>query len=232
MVLMSTGRPRLLDLFCGGGGASRGYHVAGFDVVGVDIVRQYEYPYTFVLANAMTYPLDGFDAVHASPPCKRYTTAGVGNRARPSLFDPHPDCLAPTLERFATLSIPWVVENVPGAPLPGAVRYCGSSFGLDVRRHRLFASNVPLTAPPCHHERQAPARYPSLENKRRKSGDRAAVVGIHGIQQYDGHYTDACNAMGIDWMEWERLTQAIPPAYTEHVGRQLLEHLASCPTTT
>jgi DNA (cytosine-5)-methyltransferase 1 len=219
-------RPRLLDLFCGGGGAAMGYHRAGFDVVGVDWVEQHDYPFRFVRGDATTFPLDGFDAVHASPPCKLWTPAR-GDRHALRLFDPHADFLSPTLDRLAPLGVPWVVENVPAAPMPaGSVTYCGSSFGLDVRRHRLFASNVELVAPPCDHASQTPGRFPSLDNARRLAGARrAAVVGVHGARQYHGHDVDAARAMGVDWLPWDRLTQAIPPAYTEHIGRQLRARL-------
>jgi DNA (cytosine-5)-methyltransferase 1 len=220
-------RPVLLDLFCGGGGAAMGYHRAGFDVIGVDIVRQPDYPFPFVLADALTYgPLSAFDAIHASPPCKRYTTVGGADRRRPRLFDPHPDCLGPMLARLELESVPWVVENVPGAPMPpGAVVYCGSSFGLDVRRHRLFASNRPLVAPPCNHGWQTP-RFTSLDLHRHKGGRMASVVGVYGHAHGDGDTLALRQrAMGIDWLANDRLTQAIPPAYTEHVGRQLLAAL-------
>ena len=218
--------PKLLDLFCGGGGASAGYARAGFDVVGVDLAPQYEYPFTFHMANALTFPLDGFDVVNASPPCKPFTPTGNASRQEWTLFDPHPDCLTPILERFAGLDVPWVVENVPGSPMPaGSVTYCGSSFGLAVRRHRLFASNVELSAPACDHD-DTP-RYQSLEWSSRKAGRLAAVVGVHGFLQGG---TDTLElrqwAMGIDWLPNDRLTQAIPPAYTEHIGRQLLAVLS------
>jgi DNA (cytosine-5)-methyltransferase 1 len=215
-------RPRLLDLYCGGGGAAMGYHRAGFDVIGVDIAPQYDYPFAFVLADASTFPLQGFDVVHASPPCKPFTPAANRARAAPRLFDPHPDHLGPTLARFATLDMPWVVENVPDAPMPaGSVTYCGSSFGLAVRRHRLFASNVPLTAPPCRHD--PTPRYQSLDWSARRAGRLVPSVSVHGNLQGG---TDTLElrrwAMGIDWLPNDRLTQAIPPAYTEHLGRQLL----------
>lgn len=215
--------PRLLDLFCGGGGAGMGYHRAGFDVVGVDIVAQPAYPFPFVLANAATFPLDGFDAVHASPPCKAFTPAGNAARNELRLFDPHPDQLTPCLERFSSLAIPWVVENVEAAPMPsGSVRYCGSSFGLAVRRHRLFASNVDLWAPPCDHD-DTP-RYQSLDWAARKAGRLAAIVSVHGNLQGGSDTIELRRwAMGIDWLDNAQLTQAIPPAFTEHIGAQLLD---------
>lgn len=219
-------RPRLLDLFCGGGGSAVGWHRAGFDVVGVDIIRQPEYPYPFLLADALTFPLDGYDVVTASPPCKPFTTGANRDRQTLRLFDPHPDCLTPTLERFRQLRVPWVIENVPGAPMPAnSVRYCGSSFGLDVRRHRLFASNVPLTAPPCQHERQT-NHYRTLDFARHTRGLTANVVGVYGNIQGGGDTLELRQrAMGIDWLSNDALTQAIPPAYTEHIGRQLHAHM-------
>ena len=223
---MATPRPRLLDLFCGGGGCSVGYYRAGFDVVGVDMVRQPEYPFEFHLGNALTYPLDGFDAVHASPPCKAFTPAGNGARQAETLFPVHDDLLTPMLDRLSGLTIPWVVENVPNAPMPsGSAIYCGSSFGLDVRRHRLFASNVPVVAPACDHGRWTP-RFQSLDWKARTAGKLASVVSVHGNLQGGADTLELRRqAMGIKWMSNDRLTQAIPPAYTEHIGGQLLHAL-------
>jgi DNA (cytosine-5)-methyltransferase 1 len=214
---VASDRPRLLDLFCGGGGAAMGYHRAGFDVTGVDIAPQYDYPFPFVLADALTFPLAGFDAVHASPPCKLFTAyqRKLATLAQLELFEPHADHLTPTLERFAALEVPWIVENVPGAPMPpDAVTYCGSSFGLDVRRHRLFASSVALTAPSCAHGWQTP-RFPPAGN--RTNLRRTVEVGAWRIP-------DAVSqaALGVDWLTGAALSQAIPPAYTEHIGGQIL----------
>lgn len=207
-------RPRLLDLYCGGGGASMGYHRAGFDVVGVDLVRRPAYPFTFHLGNADTWPLDGFDAVHASPPCKAHTVLRGQDARNARLFDRDDvDHLALTLDRLRWEGVPWVVENVPGAPMPpDAVTYCGSSFGLGVRRHRLFASNLFLAPPPCDHRRQG------------------RVVSVHGHpggrSSRDGRRQPDLaawqDAMGIDWLDARALSQAIPPAYTEHIGREML----------
>ena len=118
---------RLLDLFCGAGGAAMGYHRAGFDVVGVDIKPQPHYPYEFIQADAMTYPLDGFDAVHASPPCQHYSMV-VRNFG---YADRHPDLLAATRDKLQRDGLPWVIENVPGAPMRADYRLCGCMFGLD-----------------------------------------------------------------------------------------------------
>jgi len=224
---------RLLDLFCGAGGASAGYHAAGFDVVGVDHRPQPNYPYEFVLGDAMTFPLEGFDAIHASPPCQRFSTAtGRARKAaeRKAAADRWPDHLTPTRQRLAAHGVPAVVENVPGAPM-GGTRFvlCGSSFGLDVRRHRLFDAIGwdPGLVPGCHHGWQTP-RFVSLDEKR-KDGYLASVVGVHGHANYAGERELREAAMGIDWMTPRELTQAIPPAYTAWIGEQLAAALVTTP---
>ena len=214
-------RPLLLDLYCGIGGSAVGYYRAGFDVVGVDIVRQHHYPYTFVHGDAISYlrktNLRQFDLIHASPPCKQHTIARrVALSRYQSLFDPHPENMVEaTRELLAASGRPYVIENVPGAPLIEPVRYCGSSFGLQVRRHRLFETSLPIVAPACDHNSQP---HP---------------VGVYGQggawtrTQPGGGGTkvagpDAARALGIDWTtEQAGLSQAVPPAYTEHIGRQL-----------
>ena len=207
-------RPRLLDLFCGAGGAAVGYHRAGFDITGIDIAPQPHYPFEFHQGDAMDWPLDGYDAIHASPPCQGETTLKALWRDRE-----HPRPLIPTLQRFAGLDVPWVVENVDNADgPPGAykIRLCGSSFGLAVRRHRWFWSNVALIAPSCAHRQQG------------------TPIGVYGHggggQMTRGVKATRANgwaAMGIQpgSMSWAGLTQAIPHAYTEHIGSQLLIHL-------
>lgn len=208
-------RPRLLDLFCCAGGAATGYHRAGFDVVGVDIEPQPDYPFEFHQADALTFPLDGFDAIHASPPCQSFTAyrrrgAGVG--------DGYPDLIAPMRRRLEQTGVPYVIENVAGAPLNNAIMLCGSSFGLDVRRHRYFESNVALFALPCDHAWQTP-RFPPATNR---TNLRCTVeVGVWRIPLETQRA-----AMGIDWMTLHELSEAIPPAYTEFIGAQLLRHLA------
>jgi DNA (cytosine-5)-methyltransferase 1 len=205
---------RLLDLFCGAGGAAMGYHRAGFDVVGVDIRPQPHYPFEFHQADALEFPLDGFDAIHASPPCQRWTAyrrrgAGVGASA--------PDLIAAMRERLKSAAVPWVIENVPGAPVRGAL-LCGSSFGLDVRRHRHFETSFPMLAPECRHETQAP-RFPCATN--RTNLRRTVEVGVWRIPLEVQH-----RAMGIGWMTLEELSEAIPPAYTEFIGRALMAQIA------
>jgi hypothetical protein len=270
-------RPRLLDLFCGAGGAAMGYHRAGFDVVGVDIKPQPHYPFTFIRDNALDFlvgkviddhsglrtleqadaleilrrsdetneireaarnGLDGlvrdrvvrcpsrladppagfvlasFDAIHASPPCQRWSSKTRNGNAHPDLITP----LRPLLE---ATGLPYVIENVEGAPLDNPIMLCGSSFGLGVERHRLFESNVPLMAYPCAHGGQ-PRRYRLYDH-----GDwyMSRIVHVFGTGGGKGreHWQEA---MGIDWTnDTDELREAIPPAYTELVGHQLLQHI-------
>lgn len=219
-------RPRLLDLFCGAGGAARGYQMAGFHVTGVDIRPQPHYAGDeFVQADALAYlsdwirhdvtRLDEFDVIHASPPCQPFTRAGHLMRAQGGQTH-EPDLVAPTRRLLRAAGVPYVIENVEGAPVEG-VFLCGSSFGLGVRRHRIFESNVLLLGAPCQH---------------RDQGRPVGVYGKPGDEVPQGGRTardvpEAQSALGIDWMpRWDELKLAIPPAYTEHIGRQLLAALA------
>lgn len=215
-------RPILLDLFCGAGGAAMGYYMAGFQVIGVDINPQPRYPFEFHQADAMTFPLDGFDAIHASPPCHDHSNVTGRNRKAEGAKGTG-WMLDATIERLVASDLPFVVENVETADFPPTVyrvRLCGSSFGLDVRRHRWFASNAPMLTPPCAHPLQRP-RFRSLDS-RRPAGSLATVVGVHGHLNYVGEFALRCAAMGIDWMTNDELSQAIPPAYTKFLGEQLL----------
>lgn len=196
-----------------------GYHRAGFDVVGVDLRPQPRYPFEFHQADALTFPLDGFNAIHASPPCQHYSRAVTrANRLR------HPDLIAPIRERLRVGRVPYVIENVPRAPLIDPVLICGSSLGMPIQRHRLFESPVALLVPPCAH-RAWPRRYPPAWN-------RTTLLRVLSIS---GGYTkskagqsrrewvaECAAAMGIDWMTSEELSESIPPAYTELIGLQLL----------
>jgi len=207
--------PRLLDLFCGAGGAAMGYHRAGFDVVGVDIELQPHYPFEFHQADALTFPLEGFDAIHASPPCQ-FATA---YRRRPAHVKLARNLIPQTRELLRATGLPYVIENVPTARvhLVDPVELCGSSFNLNVRRHRLFESNVPLVAPPCDHGWQTP-RFPPATNR---TNLRSTVeIGVYRIPLALQRV-----AMGIDWMTLPELSQAIPPAYTRLLGHQLLAAL-------
>jgi len=219
MAVSVSARPRLLDLFCGAGGASMGYHRAGFDVVGVDLHHQPRYPFQFVQADALTFTLDGFDAIHASPPCQRFSkSVDIADRAK------HPDLIAATRDRLVTTGLPYVIENVPQAPLIDPVRICGSAFGpdvLQVARHRLFESNVPLAGLPCRHELYVP-QYPPAWNRKNP----LRFVAVSGGWQHLS-LEERGRAMGIDWMKDTELSESIPPAYTEYVGRQLLSYISA-----
>lgn len=201
---------KLLDLFCCAGGASEGYRRAGFEVVGVDISKQPYYPFEFIQADALMLSpsfLGRFDAIHASPPCQAYTLAQriQGNS--------HPDLVPATRALLWSTGLPWIMENVEGSPLRNTVMLCGAMFsGLRVYRHRLFESNIALEVPP-HPPHVAPLRKmgrPPLE------GEFMHVVGnFSGVEK-------AKEAMGINWMTRDDLREAIPPAYTEYLGVQLM----------
>jgi DNA (cytosine-5)-methyltransferase 1 len=212
-------RPRLLDLFCGAGGAAMGYARAGFDVVGVDIEPQPHYPFEFHRGDALTFPLDGFDAVHASPPCQAYVRSGmVAKDGR------HPDLVAATRERLDASGLPWVIENVPGAPIRIDLLLCGSMFGLSLRRHRLFESNVTVApwTPPCNHSDPITGVYghPHGKGGAWRNGKRPMLPS--DLATWSA-------AMGIEWMPAKSLAQAVPPAYTELIGVQLIRHLEVAP---
>ena len=209
-------KPKLLDLFCGAGGASMGYFRAGFEVEGVDIKPQPHYPFKFYLADALEFPLGGYDAYHASPPCQawcKYTNV------HKDLAEKYPDVIACVRCRLKETGKPYIIENVPQAPLADyIVRLCGSSFYLPIRRHRHFESNSPMLTPPCNHSWQKP-QYPSSTDRKPMSR-RTMEIGSWDIplaQQRKG--------MDIDWMSVEELSEAIPPAYTEYIGKYLIEHI-------
>ncbi|MFE1081741.1 DNA cytosine methyltransferase [Nocardiopsis alba] len=196
-------RPRLLDLFSCAGGAAMGYYQAGFEVIGVDITEQPRYPFEHHVGDALEFVADQgyeFDAIHASPPCQTYAnvTAWRGNQKD------HPDLLAPTRDALIATGLPWVIENVPEAPLRPDLLLCGSMFGLNVRRHRAFETSwhaFQLTSPCYHH----PGLLP-FEHK----GERAYA-----------------HAMGCTWMTNVEGRQAVPPAYTQHIGQELLALLTT-----
>ena len=213
-------KPQLLDLFCGAGGAGMGYHLAGFEVVGVDINPQPNYPFRFVQADANTYPLDGFDAVAASPPCTEHTSMKTTGTSTGTGW-----MLAATLQRLATSGLPYVVENVPRAKsqMPGAQVVCGKSLGLaPLKRHRLFVTNFPVTVPACTCKRDddVVGVYGDLTQKDRRA------TGIerpkHTIR---ASVHTARRLMECPWMAPKELSQAIPPRYTQLIGEQLMTHL-------
>lgn len=200
-------RPKLLDLFCGAGGASVGYHRAGFDVWGVDIKPQPNYPFGFVQADALTYTLVGFDVLHASPPCQAYT--GVPNRR-----DDHPDLLSLTRRLLKATGLPYVIENVPTADTPEAILLCGTTFGLPIVRHRQFEVNPPLGLVPslCHQTRwdrsvEHPGTYPYAHGAWRPAWRKHVLPQVW------------------PWMTLEEAGEAIPPDYTQFIGAHLMAEL-------
>jgi DNA (cytosine-5)-methyltransferase 1 len=211
-------RPRLLDLFCGAGGAAVGYHRAGFDVVGVDIAPQPRFPFTFVQADALEYVREHgreFDAVHASPPCQRYT---VGRKIHDS-GDRHPDLVDPCRVSLNESGRPWVMENVVGAPLRNAAVLCGLMFGLKVLRHRGFEASFLLMSPPH-------PRHPKGDLTGSCQGYSTGANGFVTVAGNNFVRTAGARAMGVDWqMTRPELAQAIPPAYTYYIGLQLMSYI-------
>jgi DNA (cytosine-5)-methyltransferase 1 len=209
-------RPRLLDLFCCAGGASMGYHNAGFEVVGVDIDPQPNYPFEFVQHDALTFPLDGFDVIHASPPCQSYSDLAKRN----CNADEWPRLINPIRERLVALRLPYVIENVdPCADLIDPIRLCGTMFpGLRVIRHRLFESNVELVAP--EH-----GKHPLVfTHDKRKAHYGKLDQNVSFVQVTGGGNATIANkraAMGCWWMNNHELNEAIPPEYTRFLGVQL-----------
>lgn len=200
---------RALDLFCGGGGAGAGLQRAGFDVTGVDLEPHPEYPGEFVLGDALSHPLEGFDFVWASPPCQAFTAY----KRRPGHVRGRDNLIPAVRERLKASGIPFVIENVPGAPLLDPFLLCGSMFGLDVRRHRVFEASFPVDpVPPCAHGWHTP-RFAQATNRKNKR--RTVEVGVWriplGVQQM---------AMGITWLDRPTLSQSVPPAYAEFIARR------------
>jgi DNA (cytosine-5)-methyltransferase 1 len=190
-----------------------GYARAGFEVTGMDIKHGKRYPFTYIRKDVMELrpeDLDEYDVIHASPPCQTFSATRHLRNAQGKTTSKQ-DLLAQVRSLLVVSGKPYVLENVKGAPLIDAVQVCGSAFGLKVRRHRLFESNMPLRGTECHHAQQG------------------RPVGIYGSMRDEipggGHtaktMSEAKDAMGIEWMIWSELVEAIPPAYTHHIGMQL-----------
>lgn len=236
-----TTRPKLLDLFCCEGGAAMGYHRAGFDVYGVDIVPQPRYPFPFHLGDALDFvhrlllgeavpfthsdgtaewlTLTGFAVVHASPPCHDHSALAAITGS-----DGTADLLPETRRELKTLGKPYVIENVEGAEMVNALTLCGTQFGLVtetvqrgvvwLKRHRQFESNMRLIPPDGHRT--------CVQGKK--------VIGVYGRgdgggRGWKGSFKDRQAVMGIGWMDREGLAQSIPPAYCEFIGAQILASL-------
>lgn len=196
-----------------------GFHLAGFEVTGVDIKNQRRYPFDFIQADAMEILNDveylrSFDVIAASPPCQTHSITKNLRIAQGKSTDKI-DLIPETREKLAAANVPFIIENVPGAPLVNPVQVCGSFFGLGVRRHRRFESNIPLLGTPCNHKEQGRpiGVYGSMRDEIPSGGKTA-----ESIEQ-------ARNAMGIDWMIWSELVEAIPPAYTRFIGEQCFQSL-------
>ena len=203
---------KLLDLFCGAGGAGMGYHRAGFQVTGIDIRHQKNYPFTFHQADALEFLQQHgheYDVIHASPPCQRHSAM---SNCRPGLAEEYPDLIHPTRELLMTTGKPWVIENVPGSPLKNPINLCGQMFGLELYRHRLFESNIDLTEPD-----HPPHTMPASKAGHWTPG---TVMSISG---HIAPIAKAREVMGIDWCNREELAEAIPPTYTEHIGKELIK---------
>ena len=230
-------KPKLLDLFCGAGGAAMGYHRAGFEVVGMDNKPQPRYPFPFIQADAISslmrmslggsrqdnqgrwWHLDDFDVFHASPPCQAYVDYNRKGKRETN----HPRLIEPIRERL--VGHIYVIENIHKAPLLSHIMLCGSMFGLRVRRHRYFeAPCLPLLPVyHCNHKLKVSTGELIGVYARGGHGPRHGK-GIREVSPLPAQIT-ADEAMGIDWMNNKELTQAIPPAYTEYIGKYLMQYL-------
>lgn len=215
-------KPRLLDLFCCAGGAGTGYNQAGFDVVGVDITHHKSYPFEFIKADALSLDIDfikSFDAVHASPPCQSYSDLAKRN----ANADKWPRLVEPVRDLLLSSGLPYIIENVEGAPLKDAIVLCGTMFpGLRVLRHRLFEVNFPVCVPKH-------GKHPKVHTfDRRKSHFGKTDEWVDFVQVTGGGnctLAAARDAMGIGWMTKGEINEAIPPAYTKFIGEELIRHI-------
>jgi DNA (cytosine-5)-methyltransferase 1 len=206
---------KLLDLFCGVGGASAGYAKAGFEVHGVDLKHGKRYPFTYMRADVLDVLQDEnylqqFNVIHASPPCQTHSiTKHLRNAQGKSTSKV--DLIPETRAALIASGKPYIIENVPGSPLIDPIQLCGSSFGLKVRRHRLFESNMPLVGSVCDHKSQGRpvGVYGSLNDQIPGGGKTASTI------------SEARQAMGIEWAIWTELVEAIPPAFTKYLGDQI-----------
>jgi C-5 cytosine-specific DNA methylase len=202
---------RVLDLFCGAGGAAMGYHRAGFEVVGVDINPQPHYPFEFHEGDALAFDAAGFDAIHASPPCQAYTRKAAEWGRKRTHWIEHPDLLEPTRQKLITSGLPYVIENVVGAPMRADVTLCGTMFGLPIIKHRQFETSFPIFAmlPSCNHANV----YNPWSGKGRSADKLRAAMDTPWIPMSGG----ASRKAGVTG----DLFNAIPPAFTHWIGERL-----------
>lgn len=211
---------RLLDTFCKAGGAGMGYSRAGFEVVGVDIEYQPRYPFEFHQSDAFEFIREHgheFDAIHASPPCQKYSACRTMHTTQGRVY---PDLIVPTRQKLLQSGKPYVLENVIGSPLRTPIMLCGLMFGLKLFRHRLFESNLFLMVPYHRpHTGKVVGRQGYVCMAGHGDSGRGRIAADHrSVSAWKA-------ASGIDWMTQKELAQAIPPAYTEWIGRQLIQHL-------
>jgi DNA (cytosine-5)-methyltransferase 1 len=234
-----TDRRRILDLCGGEGGAAKGYADAGFEVVGVDIKPQPRYPYEFIQADALevlrdrTF-VDTFDAIHGSWPCQAYSPLNALPTTKAAAE--HPDLVGPGRALMATYDMPWVIENVMAAPLDRlrSIVLCGEMFGLRTIRHRRFEPSPGLTLVAPRHptageivdgvrcDKQGHRRRTATKQRRQRWAEGWHVSITGDVGTYVGP-----EAMGIDWMTGDGLSEAIPPAYTSFIGMQLANVLTT-----
>lgn len=210
---------RLLDLFCGAGGAGMGYYQAGFEVVGVDIVYQKHYPFEFHQGDALEFVASHgheFDVIHTSPPCQFYSRTKNFKNTKKN----HPDMVDATRDALIATGKPYIIENVPDAPLQNPLTLCGTMFGLGVIRHRIFETSPEIYFLPatCQHGPVEPIWWQKQLSARR-SGKTYNYITVAGNSF---RLPVASRAMGINWMTRDELAQAIPPAYTKWIGEQML----------
>ena len=210
---------KLLDLFCGVGGASAGYAAAGFDVTGIDLKHGKRYPYSYIKGDVLQYLQDldflrSFDVIHASPPCQTHSITQHLRNAQGKTTSKI-DLIPQTRAALIASGKPYIIENVPGSPLIDPIQMCGSSFGLKVRRHRLFESNLKLVGTGCLHKEQGRpiGVYGSLKDNIPNDGKTAESI------------EEARIAMGMPWAIWSELVEAIPPYYTTFLGHQMIGQL-------